>query len=65
LVLCWILLEENSQAFSILWLLTEENESDKTTTLLNTIVKKELRKFQENQDFFSVSKIEDFFSALS
>ena len=65
LVLCWILLEENSQAFSILWLLTEGNESDKTTALLNTIVKQELQKFQENQDFFSVSRIEDFFSALS
>jgi len=68
LALCWILLEEDNEAFSVLWLVTETNlanESDKTTELLDDILNKEIKRFNDNQEFLCADRIKEFFLDLN
>ena len=68
LALCWILLEEDSEAFSVLWLATETNlanESKQATELLDSVINKEIKRFNENQEFLCADRIKDFFLDLN
>lgn len=68
LALCWILLEEDAEAFAVLWLAMETNlanESKQPTELLDSVINKEIKKFNENQEFLCADRIKEFFLHLN